>query len=338
MMCRSIDSLNDLYDRGMLTRCIVDSVECLRRPNLGALQAHDPPQPCIVDLPKMPILYQTKTVGSKVYIAKEEIPAFLQDNGLGIMNAEEVASHLESKLEAYFPISECKCLGKYNIHGKVVAGSLGSPNDMAGLKPGEARYKIKINEDFSKYTEDPAAYEQKVKEGILQALGLDPAKIPGAKKHIKIEDAKEGCIDMRIVISLVLIVVPPLMVFLGFRAHQWVRKQPRVQSLHVLVQDSPSGLQIPQQQDGSVFSSQSPVSPSNSTRRVLSHFEFQSHGDDDWVFVGHLHESSRCYLPETLFRTPGGGVKTARQLQEDDHVEGLDRTLQVVCKEATSLQ
>ena len=372
-MSRSIDALKDLYDRGMLMSYMMDSIECLGRPGLSERQVRERPEPLSVELCKMPILYKTKTVGSKVYIAKEDIPAFLQDNGIPMMNAEEVGDHLKSKLAAYFPISEFSCVGKYNIHGKVVVGSLGSPNNMAGLKPGEARYKIKINEDFSKYTADPLAYEKKLKECILQALGLDHTKIPGAKKQIKVEYAKEGCVEIGLLICLGVIAAAALV---GFIAYYWNRsgddrkpnhrsgddrkpnhrsgddrkpnhrsgddrKPNQMQALHAVIQESPSGPQIPEREDGGsvLRSSQRPVSPSNSTRRLLRHFEFRSPGNDDddgFELVGYLHENARCYLPETLFRTPSNGRKTARDLREGDDIAGFDRALRVECKEAAN--
>lgn len=335
-MSRSIDSLKDLYDRGMLMSYMKDSIACLGRPGLSEQQVRERPELRSEELCKMPILYKTKTVGSKVYIAKEDIPAFLQDNGIPMMNAEEVGDHLKSKLAAYFPISEFSCVGKYNIHGKVVVGSLGSPNNMAGLKPGEARYKIKINEDFSKYTADPLAYETKLKECILQALGLDHTKIPGAKKQIKVEYAKEGCVEIGLSVCLGVLAAAALVVFIAYYRNRGGEPN-QMQALHACIQESPSGPQIPESQDGgSVFSSQSPMSPSNSTRRLLRHVEFRNLGHDDndgWELVGYLHESTRCYLPETLFRTPRGGVMTARQLREGDQVAGVDRILEVVCKE-----
>lgn len=337
-MSRSIDSLKDLYDRGMLMSYMKDSIECLVRPGLSERQVRERPEPRSVELCKMPILYKTKTVGSKVYIAKEDIPAFLQDNGIPMMNAEEVGDHLKSKLAAYFPISEVSCVGKYNIHGKVAVGSLGSPNNMAGLKPGEARYKIKINEDFSKYTKDPAAYEKKVTESILQALGLDYTKIPGVKKHVKVEYAQQGSVEAVVLIAMQVIAPAALAGFMSYYLNR--SDDDKLNPLYVLIQVSPSGLEIPESQDGgSVFSSQSPISPSNSTRRLLCHFEFRNLGHDDndgWELVGYLHENPRCYLPETLFRTPSNGRKTARDLREGDDIAGFDRALRVECKEAAN--
>ena len=114
------------------------------------------------------------------------------------MDAELLQEHLKTKLSEVLPISDCTCEAKYSISGKVVATKLGSSNSMEGLKPGEARYRIRIDEDFSKYTANPSAYEEALKEHILQALGVDPVKIPGAKKQIRVEEVYEGSVQVRL--------------------------------------------------------------------------------------------------------------------------------------------
>ena len=355
-----IDSLRDLYDRGCLKHCLIDNIPCLRRPGLNEeepeehfgrsavlneQQTFDWHMQLEEDLRKMPIVYKTEKLGSRVRIAKEEIPSFLLDNGISFMNAEDLAEHLKSNLSAQFPILECECISKYSMKGKQLVGSLVSSSDnMAGLKPGDARYRIKINQNFSEYLEDPKAYEQKLKEAIVEALGLDPTKIPAIKKHIKIENVRAGSIEVYVVVGIVVVVACAFMTALGYywnrepdakqpgpagnQAAQQEQPQPAGPQAQQ-AQPEPAGPQAEQEQRtghraqqkqvaeqlfAQVASEQSGSSTSGShtdetsgsnTRRRLTHVEMGSRGEDEWWIVGRLEETPQCYLPETLFRVPG---------------------------------
>ena len=326
-------SIDALVDCGYLSHYRIVGIECLgvarlnflteveRKPRVSALLPTG-------DFHQEPVMYKTKTLHNRVHIAKEEIPAFLLDNGFPVMDAESFCKHLKTELSAVLPISDCTCEGKYSISGKVVATKLGSSNSMEGLKPGEARYTIRIDEDFSKYTADPLAYEETLKEHILQALGLDPIKIPGAKKQIRIEEVREGSVRVTIVISLCMVAAVALIFAFSYYSGR-ISTSPHEINGHKRL-----GLSVLTQDEGS----SAPPSPADSTRRLLTHVELRS-WEDDWEVVGYFDETQKCYLPDTLFRIPDQvGYRTASELRENDKVAGIDgQVIHVMSKEVARL-
>ena len=319
-LSKGIDSL---IDRGCLKHYRIGGVQCLGLPGLPLEEVGQSQMAATycTTFKKPFVLYKTKvvqSVQSRVHIAKEEIPAFLLDNGFPLMDAEELAQHLMSKLSKVLPITECVCVGKYSIKGKQVVGSLGS-NNVKDLKAGEARYKIRIDEDFSKYTADPTAYEEKLKEHILESLGLDHVKIPGVKKHIKIEKVWEGSVWVQFTLGFGLVAAGALIFLLTYYA---MSRQHRPNESKT---PSPISVLTDERNGSGPQNLLDPTSPSSCLRRPLTHVQLRSLNDDDWEVVGYFHETPKCYLPDTLFRLPDNkGYKTASQLHENDIVVGID--------------
>ena len=65
-------------------------------------------------------------------------------------------------------------------------------------------------------------------------------------------------------------------------------------------------------------------SGANTEERATTHVSVQSRGDEDWEVVLHLHSSTKCYLPNTLFQTPQGKLVQASHLQVNDVLKGID--------------
>ena len=312
--------VDSLEDRGWFQRYRVCGVECLGVPWLPfeKVDVDGPMIPPVgtCDFAPRPILYESRKIGSKVHIAKEHVPAFLLDNGVPLMEAEEFGELLKSRMSTSFPITECKCVGKFDIRSKPVVTSLDS-SSMKGLGPGDARYRIRIDQPFASYTSDPVGYEERVKDAVMEALGLESVKIPGVKKQIKIEEVREGSIIVDVVIRLVLVAIA--VVTLGWDGYHTYRI-PRTWRCNFPRQEGSSS-----QQTGPTMSTPPNISLGSDTEeRASTHVALQSVGDEDWQLVLHLHPAAKCYLPDTLFRTPEGRFVQASHLQENDVLRGID--------------
>lgn len=325
------ECVDSLEHRGWLQRYRLCGVECLGAAGLP-LEKVDVGGPMIppvgtCDFAPRPILYESRKIGSKVHIAKEHIPAFLLDNGVALMEAEELGELLKSRMSKSFPISECTCVGKFDIRSKPVVASLDS-SSMKGLGPGDARYRIRINQPFASYTSDPVGYEERLKDAIMEALGLDSIKLPGVKKLIKIEAVREGSIIVDVVIGLLLVVLVVLLALLGI----WVGYH-AYRSFGTFSTFSTFRWKS-NRSEGSSSRQTRPDTNSDTEERASTHVSVRSLGDEDWEVVLHLHHATKCYLPDTLFRTPEGRLVQASHLQVNDVLRGIDgQDIRVMNKE-----
>lgn len=163
----------------------------------------------------LPIIYATKSVGDRVIIPKDQIPGFLLDNGIQIMNAKQLEHRLKAHLSKTMALIECDCVAKYSILGKTEVTSM---CERAGtnLSPGDVKLRLRMRQDFKLYKEDPSAYEDMLKAEILNAIGLDAKKLPNAKRDIKIEEVKEGSIIVTLIIGGVLLAAAGFALFAGY--------------------------------------------------------------------------------------------------------------------------
>lgn len=318
--------VDSLEDRGYLQRYHACGVECLGVAGLPfeKVDVGGPMVPPVgtCDFAPRPILYESTKIGSKVHIAKEHVPAFLLDNGVALMEAEELGEHLKSRMSTSFPISECKCVGKFDIRCKPVVASLDS-SSMQGLGPGDARYRIHIDQPFASYTSDRVGYEERLKDAIMEALGLDSGKIPGVKKHIKIETVRAGSVIVEVVIGLVVVALAA--VALGFCTWAGYHAYRKFQTWRC---------KFPRKQGSSTGPTMSTPPNANTEERAATHVSVRSLGDEDWEAVLHLHHATKCYLPDTLFRTPEGRFVQASHLQVNDVLRGIDgQDIRVMNKE-----
>lgn len=315
--------VDSLEHRGWLQRYRLCGVECLGAAGLPfeKVDVGGPMIPPVgtCDFAPRPILYESRKIDSKVHIAKEHVPAFLLDNGVALMEAEELGELLKSRMSKSFPISECKCVCKFDIRSKPVVGSLNS-----GLEPGDARYRIRIDQPFASYTSDPVGFEERLKDAIMEALGLHSIKLPGVKKRIKIEAVREGSVIVEVVIGLLLVALSMLVVtWAGYHASRIIRC-----TLYGK-QGSPSQQTGPDMATGPNISSGSDIE-----ERACTHVSARSLGDDDWEVVNHLHSAPKCYLPDTLFRTQEGKLVQASHLQVNDVLRGIEgQDIRVMSKE-----
>ena len=292
----------------------------LKRPELlRAYFRKKAPQPALQELPevkgldrvtvtKLPIIYRSTVDGLTFRIHDSQLAAFLLDNGIRMMaRAEEMEKHLHKNLSTILPVSDCRCIEKYSLHGKTEMASLGGESGGLKLAPGDTKFRIRIDEDFVKYTNDPAAYEDKLKSAILQAMGLDAEKYPAAKYHIKIEKVEQGSVVVGVVIGLCLFALAAV-------PDWW----------------APSSTGTTSTSKEATRPARQPAPPLCLTatpnngllRREVSDLSLAASSDGSFEITGHFVPSRGCYLPGTLFQKSFGEYVEARALQVDSEVLG----------------
>ena len=303
-MCRALWAAED---SGYLQRYVVCGIPCLGVAGLPGLDRVPQWPELEIAYERSPIMYNTTVKGSKVHIDKTQMAAFLFDNGVPVMTSSELEQQLGWELSKQFPLLHCRCNGKTSASGKTQTVTL-EDGYLKNLKPGDARFSIRIDEDFNVYAKDPHMYEYKVKCVILAALGLDAKKIPGLIHHVKIEKVKQGSIEVVLVIGLVVLAVAA---FVGFYSATPRPAPCRRAARHatVLVPNVPTA------------STQTPPM----IRRTLSSMSIQSSSDGSFELVGHLTPVQKCYLRNSLFQKDYGEYIEAKRLSVDSEVLGISR-------------
>lgn len=176
-------------------------------------------------VPDVPILYQARVDGGRVFIAKDQVPSFLLDNGVTIMTAQELEKLLLSELGDSMQLIQCACVEQRSAGGKTLAGRLGAAGSGA-LRPGDVKLQLKMEQDFKVYRDDPASFEDRLKSAMMDALGLDPEQLPNAKRHIIIEEVWEGSIVVRLIIQGCILAAAAFVLFAWWQEDRKARSAP----------------------------------------------------------------------------------------------------------------
>ena len=302
-------------DAGYLKQSQVCGIPCL----VPAYFCKKDPEPALQDLPEfkspdgvtmgqLPIIYQSTVEGLKFRIHESQIAAFLLDNGIRMMTgAEEMEKHLYQNLSTILPVLDCRCIAKYSISGKTQVATLGGKSD--GLKPGDAKFRIRIDEDFVNYAKDPAGYENKVKSAILEAMGLDAEKYPAAKHHIKIKTVEPGSVVVFLIIGACVLAAAGITALLG----AWYRRS------------APSSPKSPESSSNTTTLPPfclTTTPNSSRLRRQVANISLTTSSEGSFEITGHFVPARKCYLRNTLFQKSFGEYVEAHRLQVGSEVLG----------------
>eukprot|EP00930_Biecheleria_cincta_P035157 TRINITY_DN24206_c0_g2_i1.p1 TRINITY_DN24206_c0_g2~~TRINITY_DN24206_c0_g2_i1.p1 ORF type:complete len:613 (-),score=100.27 TRINITY_DN24206_c0_g2_i1:338-2176(-) len=178
---------------------------------------------------KLPNVVRYKTVakGNSITIAKDQVPGFLLDNGIGLMEGSDVVDLLMSSMDKSMCLTDCRCLAQHAIGGQSYQSSLGfQSGSTLKLKPGDIVLHLHMEADFQEYLQDEAAYEDRLKCAILAALQLDPRKIPNAKRDINILEVRKGSIEAMVLIGVGVLAIAGIVLGIGAAAgYFWHRNE-----------------------------------------------------------------------------------------------------------------
>ena len=315
-MCEAVWAAEDA---GYLKHYRICGVPCLGVAGLSKFfetyedfQPEPEPQPQAWPQPErrgFPIVYPTKMEreGRQFRIHQSQVTAFLLDNQIPVMVSAELVKHLGRELAKVLPVLHCRCIGKYSIQGQTQVATLGQDHSQ-GLRPGDSKFEIRIDEEFHEYAKDPSKYEDKLKRSILKALGLDAVNISGVERHIKIVQVKQGSVMAWVAIGLVVFAVATFATYYGHTSRprsNCATPTPPPRATYVLV-PSPALPPAP------------PV-----IRRQVSDISLSASSDGSFELVGHVSPARKCYLGKTLFQTDFDEYIEARELKVNSDVLGI---------------